>query len=281
VRNGWRKKDVVIVGMDRHSELQTLMDSDFRTVDLGESGLVLSSALAETLNVGVGDQVELKPLMGKITREKRVPVSKIVEQYFGMSGYMNIEALSRVLDEAYALNAVLVRADAGKARLLHEQLKDVPIVSAVEMREDAYRKLQETIATSMRIMSVMSVIFAGVIAFAVIYNVTLVSLAERERELASLRVLGFSRSEVGRILFNENFVTGAIGLLLGVPMGISMVFGMKNAFSTDLFRFPFYIAPQTYVMAMSMTVGYIVIANLAVRLKISRLDLVETLKARE
>ncbi|MCI0478342.1 MAG: ABC transporter permease, partial [Anaerolineales bacterium] len=175
----------------------------------------------------------------------------------------------------------LVRTEPGKATLLHEQLKDVPIVSAVELREEAYRKLQETIATSMRIMSVMSVFFAGVIAFAVIYNVTLVSLAERERELASLRVLGFSKAEVGRILFNENFVTGAIGLSLGVPMGIGMVRAVTSAFSTELFRFPFYIAPNTYVITMAMTAGYIVIANLAVRMKISRLDLVETLKARE
>ncbi len=281
MRNGWREKDVVIVGMARDSKLQTLKDADYRPVDLGESGLVLSDALAGILDVGVGDEVELKPLMGKITKEKRVPVSKIVEQYFGMSGYMNIEALSRVLDESYALNAVLVRADRGRAHLLHEQLKDIPVVSSVEMREDAYRKLQETMATSMRIMSVMSVFFAGVIAFAVIYNVTLVSLAERERELASLRVLGFSQSEVGRILYNENFVTGAIGLAAGVPIGIAMVRGMMNAFDTDLFRFPFYIAPVTYAIAMGMTVGYIVIANLAVRVKIRRLNLVETLKARE
>lgn len=281
MRNGWRKRDVVVIGMERDSDLQMLTDSKYRPVDVGESGLVLSNALAQSLDVEAGDEVVLKPLMGKITKEKRVPVSKIVEQYFGLSGYMNIEALSRVLDESYALNAVLVRAEPGKAPLLHAQLKDVPIVSSVELREDAYRKLQETIATSMRIMSVMSVFFAGVIAFAIIYNVTLVSLAERQRELASLRVLGFSQSEVGRILFNENFVTGALGLMAGVPMGIAMVRGMMNAFNTDLFRFPFYIAPTTYAMAMAMTVGYIVITNVAVRFKIRRLDLVETLKARE
>lgn len=281
MRNGWRSKDVVIVGMERNSKLQLLMDTERHKVDVGENGLVLSSALANSLDVRVGDPVELKPLMGKITDERTVKVAKIVEQYFGMSGYMNIEALSRVLDEGYLVNAVLLRTDPGTAFDLHEELKDVPNVSAVSLREDAYQNLQKTLATSMRIMSVAAIGFAGVISFAVIYNVTLVSLAERERELASLRVLGFTQGEVGRILFNENFVTGAMGIALGVPFGIGLVRGMMSAFQTDLFRFPFFISPKTYAIAIGLTIGFIVIANLAVRRKIVRLNLVETLKSRE
>ncbi len=130
-------------------------------------------------------------------------------------------------------------------------------------------------------MSITSVLFAGVIAFAIIYNVTTVSLAERERELASLRVLGFTRTEVGRILFDENFLTGALGLVLGIPCGLLMVAGMTKAYTTDLFRFPFHLETKTFVISALLTIGFILIANLAVRIKIHRLDLVETLKARE
>jgi putative ABC transport system permease protein len=279
--NGWRSKDVVVVGLERDSDMQRLMDTKNRRVDIGENGLVLSSALASSLNVAVGDEVELKPLMGKITKEKSVPVSRIVEQYFGMSGYMNIEALSRVLDEPYAMNAALVRTDRGFASELHDEAKDIPMIVSVDLREDALRNLQETIAQSMRIMGVATVLFAGVIAFSIIYNVTVVSLSERERELASLRVLGFTQREVGAILFNENFLTGAIGLLLGIPVGMAMVWGMMHAFNTDLFRFPFHIAPRTYFIATGLSIVFIAIANFAVRRKIHRLDMVETLKARE
>lgn len=281
MRSGWRSKDVVVIGLPRNANLQKLLDTDAREVDVGEDGLVLSTALAGELNVRVGDEVELKPLMGKITDEKRVPVSKIVEQFFGMSGYMNIEALSRVLDESFALNAVLLRTERGKAGQLDEELKEVPLVGAVDLREESLRNLQNTLAQSMLIMSVTSVLFAGVIAFAIIYNVTTVSLAERERELASLRVLGFTQKEVGRILFDENFVTGGLGLLLGVPCGLLMVAGMTEAYTTDLFRFPFHLEPRTFVISILLTIGFIFIANLAVRIKIYRLDLVETLKARE
>ncbi len=281
MRNGWHKKDAVIVGMSREGNLQRLLDTEDRPVDVGESGLVLSSALARSLHVGAGDEVELKPLMGKVTKEKRVPVSRVVEQYFGMSGYMNIEALSRVLDEPYTMNAVLVRTDRGTASSLHDEVKDVPVVASVELREDALKNLQDTLATSMRIMGVTSIVFAGVIAFSIIYNVTMVSLGERERELASLRVLGFTQREVGAILFNENFLTGALGVLLGIPAGMAMVWGMMHAFDMELFRFPFYIAPRTYVISTALTVTFIVFANLAVRWKINRLDMVETLKSRD
>ncbi len=281
MKNGWRSKDVVVVGMERDGNMQRLVDTDGRPVDVGDHGLVLSSALAKSLKVGVGDEVELKPLMGRITKEKSVPVSKIVEQYFGMSGYMNIEALSRVLDEPYVMNAVLVRTDRGHAADLHDEATDIPMIASVDLREAALRNLQETLARSMRIMGVTSVLFAGVIAFSIIYNVTLVSLSERERELASLRVLGFTNREVGSILFNENFVTGALGLLLGIPLGMAMVWGMMHAFDMELFRFPFHIEPRTYFISTGFTILFIAIANFAVRRKIHRLNMVETLKARE
>jgi putative ABC transport system permease protein len=179
------------------------------------------------------------------------------------------------------MNAVLVRTDRGAAQALHDEVKNIPLVGSVELREDALRNLQATLATSMKIMGTSSIIFAAVIAFAIIYNVTMVSLSERERELASLRVLGFTQREVGAILFNENFLTGALGIVLGIPMGMAMVWGMMHAFDMELFRFPFHIEPRTYAISVGLTVFFIAIANLAVRRKIVRLDMVETLKARE
>jgi len=281
MKNGWRKKDAVVIGMPQNADLQRLLDTKNRAVDIGDQGLVLSSALAKSLRVKVGDEVQLKPLMGRVTKEKRVKVSRVVEQYFGMSGYMNIDALSRLLDEPYAMNAVLVRTDRGAASRLHDEVKNIPMIGSVELRAEALQNLQNTLAASMRIMGTASIIFAAVIAFSIIYNVTMVSLGERERELASLRVLGFTQREVGAILFNENFLTGALGIMLGIPMGMAMVWGMMHAFDMELFRFPFHIEPRTYAISAGLTTFFIVFANLAVRWKIRRLDMVETLKARD
>ncbi len=281
LRNGWKKKDVVVTGLARDASLQLLLDDHLARVDVGDHGLVLADNIAEDLNVRAGDFVHMKPLMGRITDEVDVPVSKVVKQYLGGQGYMNIEALSRVLEEPYAMNAVLLRTDPGMAHTVNESLKDLPALASVEIREDSYRNLRNILAKNMMIMSFMLIFFAGVISFSIIYNVTTVSLAERQRELASLRVLGFTIQEVGAILYKENIVASIIGLILGIPFGLSICRFLVKAFDTDLYRFPFRVEPRTLVIATVLTIGFVAIANLAVRRKIHHLNMVEVLKERE
>ena len=133
----------------------------------------------------------------------------------------------------------------------------------------------------MIVMNTMIIGFSAVIACAVIYNVTAVSLAERARELASLRVLGFTQSEVGQILYRENFVLAGIGLLLGIPTGLGICRLMVIAYDTELFRMPYYIDRITYVYVIVLIVAFVAASNWAVHYKIRRLNLVEVLKERE
>ncbi|MCP4640379.1 MAG: ABC transporter permease, partial [bacterium] len=281
MRSGWRKKDTVVIGLPRGARLERLMDTEQREVDIGESGLVMPERLAQDLDVGVGDYVTLKPLMGKITREKRVPVSKIVKQYLGNSAYMNLRALSRVLDESFVMNAALLKVEPGKERALNVSLKDVPGVSSVEIKEQSYQNLMGTLARNLRITNTMLIIFAAVIACSVIYNVTTVALAERQRELASLRVLGFTTGEVGRIVYHENFLLAFLGILLGMPFGMAVCRWLVSLYDNELYRLPFYISPKTFIISSTTTALFVVLANLAVRHKIKTLDMVEVLKARE
>ena len=130
-------------------------------------------------------------------------------------------------------------------------------------------------------MNMTMLIFAGVIAFSIIYNVTSVALAERERELASLRVLGLTTAEVGRIMYYENFLLGVLGVLMGLPMGYGISYWLISMYDTDLFRMPFYIAHRTWVWCAIMTLLFVLLANVAVWRKIRRLDLIEVLKERE
>ena len=281
MKNGWRSKDVLITGVPRNARLHRIYDLEDRPVDVGESGLVLSEKLASLMGVGVGDMLTIEPMMGRVTGEKKVRVSQLAKQYFGMSGFMNLEALSRVLGESYVMNTILLQTEPGFADAISEEMKGVPAVTTVEIKMDAVENMQKTIAQSMWVMSIMTVMFAGVIAFAIIYNVTLVSLAERERELASLRVLGFTREEVGRILYNENVLLGVVGIALGLPFGYLQCKGLVNAFDTEMYRLPFHIQPRTYLISIIATTFFIGISNFAVRHKIHTLDLIETLKERE
>jgi len=279
--NGWRSKDMLITGLPRHCRLQRLLDMEGRPIDIGPEGLVLTDKAARDLGVGVGDRLILEPLMGKITGQREVRVTQIVQQYLGMGAYMNIEALSRMLEQSLTVNGVLLKIDAGQERALNESLKDVPGIGAVAIKADLRKAFESTIAESMGIMNAMIAIFAGVIAFAIIYNSTAISVNERSRELATLRVLGFSLKEVGRIIFNENIMLSLLGLLVGIPFGVLLCAWMVTAFDTELYRFPLYISAVSYVKTVVMVLLFVLAANWISRRRIRRLDMVEVLKARE
>lgn len=281
LRTGWRRKEVLVVGLPERGELQQLMDFSLRDVALPQEGLVITTFLAKELGLAPGDVVTLKPLMGKVTQERPVVVSRISEQFLGNSGYMNLDALSRLLGDGPVLNTALLRIEPEKADSIKKALKDVPGIASVSFKEESFRSLRETIGQNIRVQNTMVLFFAGVIACAVIYNVTAVALAERQRELASLRVLGLSIQEVGKIVYNENIVLSAVGIAMGIPMGQLLCYWIVQAYSNELFRLPYHILPKSYAYAALLTMVFVFAANLLVRRRILGLDLVEVLKERD
>lgn len=279
--NAWRRKDAVITGLQPDSELLRLVSFDGETTEVGPHGVVLSDRLAEELDVVPGDLVHLKPLMGKVRTEHDVPVRAITKQFLGTTAYMNIEAMSALLREPFAMNAALIRLDTGMGTVFNRSLKEVAGIGSVAFNGDLYASLKATLGESSRMMNVTLLIFAGIIAFSIIYNVTSVSLAERQRELASLRVLGLTQAEVGSIMYRENFLLGFIGALAGIPLGAGICKLLVTAYSNDLYRLPYYISQQTFVISVCFSFGFVLLANIAVWRKIRHLDLVEVLKERE
>jgi putative ABC transport system permease protein len=281
VRNNWREKEIGVVGLPPDSELHHLIDDEGRRTPLPETGLVVNDKLAEQLHLKAGDRVAIEPLMGRIEGERAVTVQKVVKEYFGGGAYMSIAALSRILEEPFAMNTALLRTDPGAERAISRTLKDAPRVAGVEIKADALENIQATLQESMSIMSGFLALFSGVIAFAIIYNATIVSLAERERELASLRVMGFTKGEVGAIVYNENFLLSAIGLVLGIPLGLLLCRMLVEAYDMELYRLPFYVEQSTFITTAVLTVVFVILANLAAWRRIHKLDLIETLKSRE
>ncbi len=278
---GWRKKEVMVVGIPRDAQLRRLKTFDGGEVEIEGRGLVLSDKLARTLNAGPGSTLALKPLMGRIKKTREVTVRAVSQQFLGTNAYMELEALSRLLDEPFAMNAALLRIDAEGGRELTKKLKDVSGVSSVIFSKDAYQSLLDTLAANLAISNGMILVFAWVISFSIIYNVTSVALAERRRELASLRVLGLTPSEVGRILYYENFLLGIGGIALGVPFGVGMCKLLVKAYDTELYRMPFHIEQRSYAIAVLLVISFVLLANLATRRKLRQLDLVEVLKQQE
>lgn len=281
IRSGWRTKDVSITGVPPDSQLLSLRFGKQYEVGVREQGIILDERLAQQLGVKAGDMVHLKPLLGRITRERDVPVVRLVREYVGLNAYMSLPSLSGLLDESLATNMVLLRVLPGSEKRISEELKDIAAVAGVLNKSEAYASMQDTLAQNMQIMNIFSVVFSGVIAFAVIYNSTMVSLAERERELASLRVLGFTIAEVGRIVYYENYLLSGVGLVLGIPFGAALCAWLVRAYTTDLFRFPYHVERSTFVLTIIFTVAFVALANLSARRKVLALDMVEVLKSRE
>jgi len=281
LKSGWRTKDVAVMGIVPDGRMLNLRTVDGRRIEVGEDGLVLTEHIAETLHLRPGDSVVMKPLMGRIKRSSTVRVRAVVRQLLGSGAYMNIRALSRLLDEPFALNAVLLRVEEDGEEQLGQHLKDVPGVAAVEFKGDSRRKIEETLAASMAMSNVFMAIFAGVIAFAIIYNSTAISLTERTRELASLRVLGFSLAELRHIVLGENVLLSVVGGAAGLGLGTLLCRWLVTAYETDVYRLPFYISARTFAISGLSIAAFVLIANLASRRRIARLDMVEVLKARE
>ncbi len=280
LRLGHRSRQAAITGLAADARLNRAIDASLRPVVLPPAGLVLSSKMAEVLGAGAGDVVTVEVLEGA-RPVRRVPVAGVVDEYFGMSAYMEIDALRRLLREGGSLSGAYLQVDEGRAAVLYRQLKELPAVAGVSFKAATIQSFNETIKGAVWISILFYVVFAGIIAVGVVYNAARVSLSERAHELASLRVLGFTRAEISFILLGEL----AILTLLAVPLGLLLGWVLSaltvSAYETEIYRLPLVISPRTLAMSAITVLAAALLSGLAVRRRLDRLDLVEVLKVRE
>ncbi|MFN8577474.1 MAG: FtsX-like permease family protein [Candidatus Sericytochromatia bacterium] len=264
VKNKWYKKQMVIYGLKENSKLYNLINNDGQYINVPEYGIYLSEMVAKQLHVKKGDKITLIPLMGnQAKKEKYVTISGIVQQYLGVGMYMNIDTLSRLLGNSKIINTLLLKLEDQKdLSKLNKYLKKIPIISSVEVKKDSVENFNKNTADSMKSSNFILSLFAGVIAISVIYNSTVINITEREKEIASLQVLGFNESEVGKIVFSENIILSFIGMFLGLPLGYYMCKSMTTAYDTEYFRIPFIINNSTYILCASFISFFVIITNL-------------------
>jgi putative ABC transport system permease protein len=205
----------------------------------------------------------------------------VVNDLFAMMGYMDIRALNRLMREADSISAVNVRLDRGKQDALFVRVKSMPAVATLSIKENSLASFRETSARNVLVFTSIFTVFAATIAVGVVYNSARVSLAERAWELASLRILGFSRGEVSTFLLGELAIEVSLGILIGLWLGVRLAAILTDLMHSDTFRIPIVIAPKTYVIAILTTMVSGVLSALIVRRRIDRLDLVAVLKMRE
>jgi putative ABC transport system permease protein len=275
-----RTRIVSIQGLVADPELNRVVDVDGGPMRLPPGGLVLSLKLAEVLGASVGDDIVIEVLDGR-RRTQTVPVSGIVEEYMGTSAYMEIDALRRVAGEGDSLTGAFLQIDSAAADRLYDILKNTPAVAGVGLKRTAIESFNKTLADTFYVMIFFNLLFSGVIAGGVVYNAARVSLSERSRELASLRVLGFTRGEISMILLGELAVVTLMAIPIGMLLGYVFAGLLVAAFNTELYRFPLVVTPRTFAYAATAVLVAATLSGLAVRRQLDHLDLVAVLKTRE
>jgi putative ABC transport system permease protein len=279
IRAGHRHRALAITGVPADADLRRIVDREGQAHDL-PPGLVLSRRLAEVLDVRPGDLVTVEVLEG-LRPVRRLPIGGLVDDTLGLSAYLELGALHRLMHEGGVLSGAALLVDPAAEDALAARLKTLPAVAGVAFKRAVVRSFRETLAQNMSIMIGMNVVFAGIIAFGVVYNAARVSLSERSRELASLRVLGFTRAEISLILLGELAVLTVAALPVGGAIGYGLAAAIVHSVDSEVYRFPLVVTRSAMAWAFLTVVAASLFSGLVVRRRLDRLDLVGVLKIRE
>ncbi|UCH49527.1 MAG: FtsX-like permease family protein [Betaproteobacteria bacterium] len=279
-RSAHRTKRAEIIGIQQGSRLRRLVDAEARTVDLPPDGLVLSRKLAELLDVRAGDTLQVEVLEG--ARPVRpIQISRLVDELIGLGAYMEISALNRVMREGPSISGAYLAIDDEHAGNLYTTLKNLPAVGGVAFREALLESFQEILDRSVVTATMINIVFACIIAFGVVYNGARIALSERGNELASLRVLGFTRREVSAILLGEQAVLTLAAIPLGFSIGVVLSWLLSLQLDTEFYRMPLLFTSSTFGLSLVVVLIAAAVSGALVARRLNELDLIAVLKTRE
>lgn len=275
-----RHEDITLFGLPAAGVLRWPVDNSARPVKWLGSGLVLTAWTAHVLDLAPGDVVSVE-IRERKRRIVAVPIAALVDEPLGEAAYMEIHALGRLLGEPETYSGVNLAIDPRRAHELYARLKATPLAVAIGLRRGALASYEAMSETSLDFVRVIEIVFSIIIAFGVVYNTARIALAERGRELATLRVLGFTRREASSILFGEIAILATPAVPLGFLLGYGLSAAVAHSMSGSRMHIPVLVAPSTYAFALVVFVTAALVSALVVRRRVDDLDLVEVLKARE
>jgi putative ABC transport system permease protein len=280
IRSGFRDRYLSITGVSPNPRFKRIVDRDGREIRMPPSGVVLSLTLANVLSVKPGDEITLEVLEGQ-RPTRRLEVTGLVDDIMGLSAYMDMAALHHMMREGDVANSALLLIDQAQEVELASELKTTPAVAGAGFKRAVLQSFRDVMAANMSVSIFINLIFAGIIAFGVVYNAARVSLSERSRELASLRVLGFTRAEISLILMGELALVTLVALPVGGVFGYSLSAAIVGMIDSEVYRFPLYVSRQAVALSFLGIIAATVFSGLVVRRKLDQLDLVAVLKIRE
>lgn len=280
LRAGSRTRRLGLSGVPAGSHLSRIIDAKDREITLPSEGLVLSKALADALLLRPGDSVTVRVLSGH-RREREVTVTGLAEDFAGIAAYMDLDAVNRLLGEGDRISGARLSVASGQWNEFLQAIKNTPQASGVVIKEAMRASFRETTAESIGLLQMIYLTFATAVAFGIVYNSARISLSERARELATLRVMGFTQGEVGSVLVGELVILTVVAVPIGLLAGSGMASVILRSINTETVRLPLILTPSNYAFAtLVVVIATAASAAFACR-KLNRLDLVGALKSND
>lgn len=280
IRHGHRYRNLSVMGMPRGADLSRIVELSGNVPDLPPEGLLLSKILGQVLAVEPGDTVVLEVLEGARPVRQAV-VRGLVDDTMGITAWMEIGALNRLMREGGSLSGAHMLVDPAELRTLYRQLKALPAVAGVAITAAARQSFDEIMAQNIELITTFNILFAAIISFGVVYNSARISLSERSRELASLRVLGFTIGEISLILLGELAFLTLLAIPPGLLVGWLLSLWILLQFESEVYRIPLVITTPNLAWSVLTVLFASLVSALVVRRKLDKLDLVAVLKTRE
>jgi len=267
-------------GIESGGTLRRLLDTNLNRIELPENGVILTDYLAELLRIKPGDMLTIEVLEGS-RPTVQVPVVGTAKEYLGVNAYMQREALNRLLGEGDAISGALLDVDPQYQREVYTELKGMPRIAGVVEQRSAIDSFYETMNETILFFSFITTLLGASISFGVVYNSMRISLSERNRELASLRVLGFHRSEVAYILLGELALLTLVAIPIGLLIGYGLCGYLAFKFDSDLYRIPLVLGMKVYAFAALVVIVSSIISAIMIWRNLAHLDMVAVLKSKE
>ena len=274
-----RSYETALLGISHDQRLRRTLDENLKPIETATGGLLLARRLGEKLGVKVGDPVDVEILEGRRLR-RTAPTAGLVNDLIGLSAYMDRAYLDRFLQEDSRFSAIAVRLDSRQADAFYEAVKRTPKIATVSLTARAMRNFRESTGAVVLLLAGFFTLFAITIAFGVVYNSARIAFHEHSAELATLRILGFTKFETARILFAEIAVEVLVAIPLGLIAGHFLVRWILKAFETEMFEIPAAVAPYSYLLAGALVLGSAIASVAIIGRGVWRLDLVSVLKTR-
>ncbi len=280
IRFGHRSRHQGVTGVVQNANLNVLINQHDQAINPAPQGVTLSESLANALEAGPGDVVTIEFKDG-LRKTERLPVMKVVPTYLGTPAYMDIGDLSTLLREGDRVTGAYLMVDTKEVDRIYSLLKDMPTVAAVSTNQSSRKAMTDTMDETMGTMTFFNSLFASLIAIGVVFSGARISFYERRREIASLRVLGFTVAEVNAVLLGELAVLTFLALPLGAFLGYQLALFIHANMSSELFRVPTTVSNWSFAYATTVIILAAVVSAAVIARQVAKLNLVMALKTRE